>query len=419
MNPRAARRPFWVATAFYLLILAEFCYMASPFAAYCYAVYGPGLRALADHPLLARLTGAFLPHIAVRTANPVIDAHNLVGAALAAAGLLGFLVSAGQVYHHKLLHRGAVLGGAYRWVRHPQYTCLTVAGAGFLLLWPRYLVLLSFVTMLFAYRFLARVEERECLARFGPAYREYLDRTRAFLPFGRPNSRAGGGTGERTRGEPGTGTGGEPGARTEGATGYQMEGVPGTGTGDEPGGGVPRPGGRVRRAVRFAVTYAGALALALTLALTANELSLRALSTRATPNAVDVAVTRLDAATLDRVAGLVHGCPEVTAAIAGAGPDARFINYVLPAGWYVSETLMAPRPGGGHLVPAGADGHRYRVVVTRARLSRPADGGAILRYATSRSPVLEVVVDLASARVVEVRPPYRAHPYTGVPVPVY
>lgn len=375
MTRPGTRRTFWVSTGFYLLILLEFVYMASPFAVYCYAVYGPGLRALAANPVLARLSGAFLPHIAEQTANPLLDLHNLVGAGLTAAGLLGFLVSAVHVYHHKLFRRGAVLGGMYRLVRHPQYASLILAGFGFVLLWPRYLVLLSFVTMLFAYHALARLEERECLARFGSAYRDYLDRTRRYLPFG-PRRR--------------------PPTTTK----------------------RPEPA-RVRRIATFAVRYAGATVVALGLALALNQLSLRAIYARYSSTDVYLSVTRLDAETLDRVSRIASACPEATAAIRGAGAEARFINYVLPADWYVSETLMAPRAGGGHLVPATAHGQRYRVVFTQAQLTRPATGPAILRYTAGRSPVLEVVVDLAANSVVEVVPPFAEHPYNGIPVPVY
>lgn len=38
-----ARRALWASSVFYVLIAFEFFYMASPFAAYFYAVYGPGL----------------------------------------------------------------------------------------------------------------------------------------------------------------------------------------------------------------------------------------------------------------------------------------------------------------------------------------------------------------------------------------
>lgn len=43
-----------------------------------------------------------------------------------------------------------------------------------LLIWPRFLVLLAFVTMLFLYFLLARWEEQQCLEKYGESYREYM-----------------------------------------------------------------------------------------------------------------------------------------------------------------------------------------------------------------------------------------------------
>jgi protein-S-isoprenylcysteine O-methyltransferase Ste14 len=381
---RAARRSFWVAAAFYTLITVEFIYMASPFAGLLYAAYGPGLNLIGDNPVLALCARSFLPHIVVRTRNPLLDLHNVVGAALLGLGLLGFVAGAAQVYHHKLFRRGVVLGGVYRVVRHPQYTCLAISGVGMALLWPRYLVLLSFVTMLFAYWFLARLEERECLARFGDGYRDYLRRTHRFLPFPapRPVARLAGrlrdGFGRRVR-------------------------------------------SRAGRAGAVLLGYLLALALALGVATGLDRLALGSLYARYAPTEVYLSVTAVPGSLLDRLSTLAHGRPEVRDALAQAGPDARFISYVLPADWYISETLMAPRAGGGHLVvPAGApETGRYRIVITRARLRHPVAGRAILAQATARRPVLELVIDLRAGRVVEVDPPYARHPYSGVPVPSY
>ena len=51
-----ARGALWASMGFYVLIAFEFFYMASPFAAYLYAVYGPGLD------WLQRLVGDQLGH---------------------------------------------------------------------------------------------------------------------------------------------------------------------------------------------------------------------------------------------------------------------------------------------------------------------------------------------------------------------
>lgn len=90
-----------------------------------------------------------------------------------ALGLAGFAVSAAQVYGNKLLGRGVARGLLYRFVRHPQYLALGVAGWGLLTLWPRFLLLGLWVTMLFLYAGLARHEERRMAERFGDAYRRF------------------------------------------------------------------------------------------------------------------------------------------------------------------------------------------------------------------------------------------------------
>jgi len=73
--------------------------------------------------------------------------------------------------------------GAYRWVRHPLYGSLLLAGLGALLKqvtpWSVGLVLVLAGFVLAT----ARVEERENLERFGQAYRDYMRRTARFIPF--------------------------------------------------------------------------------------------------------------------------------------------------------------------------------------------------------------------------------------------
>jgi len=79
--------------------------------------------------------------------------------------------------------RALVERGAYRWVRHPLYGSLLLAGVGALLKhvtpWSLGLVL-ALAGLL---RATARVEESENLERFGQAYRDYMGRTRRFIPF--------------------------------------------------------------------------------------------------------------------------------------------------------------------------------------------------------------------------------------------
>ena len=175
------RRALAGAGALYVLIAFEFLYMASPFAAYFYGVYGLGLDWLQGFQTTRWLIRFFMPHLVEETTSFAIDAHEFVGGVLFLGGLAGFAAGAVQVYSAKLRRRGAVTGGLYRHIRHPQYLGLIVASIGMLLLWPRYLVVVATVTVIFVYIALARAEETVCVRRF-PGYAGYLKRTGMFVP---------------------------------------------------------------------------------------------------------------------------------------------------------------------------------------------------------------------------------------------
>jgi protein-S-isoprenylcysteine O-methyltransferase Ste14 len=74
--------------------------------------------------------------------------------------------------------------GAYRWVRHPSYTAgiLMFLGMGLALgNWVSLAVMVATIIGVYAYR--VRIEERQLLATMGDRYREYMRRTRRFIPF--------------------------------------------------------------------------------------------------------------------------------------------------------------------------------------------------------------------------------------------
>jgi protein-S-isoprenylcysteine O-methyltransferase Ste14 len=165
----------------YLLIGLEIVIMISPFAAYFYAGYGPLLNALYAFPATAWLTGFFLPH-AVVSKSGVLNFVNSLGRTLFSLGMLAFLIGAFQIYSAKFRRKGVVTGILYRWIRHPQYLFLAIAGLGLLLFWPRFFILILYVSMLFVYYLLARHEERRMLAQHGESYRAYMLRTAMFVP---------------------------------------------------------------------------------------------------------------------------------------------------------------------------------------------------------------------------------------------
>jgi protein-S-isoprenylcysteine O-methyltransferase Ste14 len=166
---------------FYLLIGLEIIIMISPFAAYFYAGYGPLLNALYAFPATAWLTGFFLPH-AVISKSSLLNFVNSFGRTLFALGILAFLIGAFQIYSAKFRRKGMVTGILYRRIRHPQYLFLAIAGLGLLLFWPRFFILILYVSMLFVYYLLARHEEQRMLAMHGESYSAYMQRTAMFLP---------------------------------------------------------------------------------------------------------------------------------------------------------------------------------------------------------------------------------------------
>ena len=70
----------------------------------------------------------------------------------------------------------------YSYVRHPQYDGFILVMFGFLLQWPTLLTLAMFPVLVYMYVRLARTEEREALATFGDAYRQYMAEVPGFFP---------------------------------------------------------------------------------------------------------------------------------------------------------------------------------------------------------------------------------------------
>jgi protein-S-isoprenylcysteine O-methyltransferase Ste14 len=108
------------AWLFYAVFVFEILFMISPAALYFYSVYGPALNFLQASPATAWLTQFFLPHISV-TASPTLNMLGELGWLLVLTGTLLFLSAAVPLYWTKLRRRGAVTGGVYRFIRHPQY----------------------------------------------------------------------------------------------------------------------------------------------------------------------------------------------------------------------------------------------------------------------------------------------------------
>lgn len=75
-----------------------------------------------------------------------------------------------------------VAHGPYRWVRHPMYTAVSLAGLGCALALGSVLAWLLWAVLLLVLLVKALLEER-WMAALHPAYAHYQARTRRFIPF--------------------------------------------------------------------------------------------------------------------------------------------------------------------------------------------------------------------------------------------
>ena len=165
----------------YLLITLEMIFMVTPFALYYYSAYSPFLSAASNVRGLAWLPAFFLPHLSTE----VIPS---MGGLILLVGILGFLIGAVQIYYAKFRKRGVVKRGFYQRVRHPQYLFLGIAGLGLLIIWPRFILLIIYINVLWFYYVLARNEEQRMQSRYGEAYWESMQGVPMFIP-GEPGRR--------------------------------------------------------------------------------------------------------------------------------------------------------------------------------------------------------------------------------------
>lgn len=166
--------------AAYCLIGIEIIIMISPFAMYFYSVYGPVLQFFAASPYLSWSTEFFLPHM-VFLSDPVILGISYLQLLLV-IGLILFFAAAVPLYYGRLTNKGVVQFSFYSKIRHPQYLFLALSGFGLLLYWPRFIILIMYVTMLFVYYFLACNEEWRMKREAPGVYETYMKNTSMFLP---------------------------------------------------------------------------------------------------------------------------------------------------------------------------------------------------------------------------------------------
>lgn len=364
---------FWGAFVFYFITAFEFFYMAGPFAAYFYSAYAPALNFFHEIPMLSWLNQFFLPHAVRQTKSMVVNAHEIVGAVLAIGGFTAFCIGACQIYYHKLAKKGIVTGGIYNYIRHPQYISFMICSFGMLLLWPRYIVAVTFVTMIFAYYLLAKLEEKECSEKFGESYIAYKNKTNMFFPF-----------------------------EIKLFSNWHLP--------------------KKNKAVVLLIVYLVSLLFVLGVAKGLHILSINSLYLSYTENSVDIAVCELSEEQINDIMEIVKNDKQVATVLSDVDENSVYLNYILPSEWYAAEIPMnGVEVGKGHLSPGDYDETLFKVIITKVTTENGETvlNPYLLTNVHTREPIAEIRIDLSEGKVIEILDMPENVRYSGIPVAIY
>ncbi len=362
---------------FYVIIVFEILFMISPFALYYYSVYGDWLNLLHASPATAWMTSFFLPHFS-QTSSPILNVLPRLSKPLVLLGGALFVIGFVQIYLAKFRRKGAVAGGLYAYIRHPQYLALAIVGLGTLLHWPRFFVLIMFVTMLYLYYFLARWEEERMVEKHGDSYRSYQERTGMFFP--------------------------------KKLSAFFK--------------GLPLLSGTKRIALSVAL-YAVLVILSVTIGFGLRSYSLTGLSSFYEKDTAVLSPALLTDAELRTAFHTAKQSKAVQGRLNNAGQSARFLVYVVPIEWRLPDIPMEVEHKGhrghrGHHVKRDFDRRMYKVLFTRARTHAPAvTGKDIVKKAYGRDPIVLTKVNIETKRVIGIETPPPHVRWGDIPTPLF
>lgn len=366
----------------YFIILFEMLYMATPFAAFFYSVYELPLKFLNENTVTAWLIQTILPHF-VETNSKTL--HLLVNAGWMAMvlGALVFLVGFVQIYYAKFTKKGAVTGGIYNWIRHPQYAAWILFGAGMSLVWSRMIVWIMFASMIFVYYLLARAEEKECMEKFPDTYPPYHGKTGMFFPkiFNLKKSN----------------------------DSYQTN--------------------RTRRPGYLLMAYVLTVSLTILGALGLRNYTISKMSTSHGAGYMAVSVSYIPPQLIERTVEIMLADSMVQAELSQvfeAGDPKMF--YVMPQSWILPELGMtsalsqSDNPhanSASHGNPEDTSPMKKRVLVSMASLISETEPARILNYMKQQMPVLYVDIDIEQGIVTGISKPPKEGIYSDIPVPLF
>jgi protein-S-isoprenylcysteine O-methyltransferase Ste14 len=382
INKKASRSVVWVV---YIVILFEMIYMSTPFAIYFYSVYKLPLQFLNQSSTTAWLVQNIFPHF-TQTNSGVINFLLYASWPLMGTGLAMFLISFIQLYWAKFRKKGAVVGGLYRFIRHPQYVAWSIFGLGIAIFWSRMIVILMYISMLFVYYLLARSEERECLEKYSDSYRSYYQKTGRFLPRINKN-------------------------RPQ----YPREMLPQKG---------------VKRIGALLAIYLVTMLCTIGLGLSLRTYSLSKISSGVWDKAVVISTASMDKTQMTRIVALAVSDPEAKLRLKKIfdSADPRQLIYIVPLEWKIPELAMEPEQAGQrhsgynpttHMNPTNFDPNLYKVLFSEAVVDEGVEGEDIILKVRFQKPLLLVKLNLQTHRVFAIETPPAQGKYANIPVPIF
>ncbi len=175
-NTRRDWRSFGAFSAFIVALFAEM--YGFPLTIYFLSGWLSGQFPQID--FLSHDAGHLLEVMFGWRSNPHFGPFHILGNILIVAGFI-LLANAWKVLYEAQKHHGMATDGVYSRIRHPQYAAFIAIMLGFLFQWPTLLTLIMFPALTFMYIRLARQEEKDAVAKFGDAYRSYMQRTPGFI----------------------------------------------------------------------------------------------------------------------------------------------------------------------------------------------------------------------------------------------
>ena len=381
-DTKVTKTTAWFA---YIVILFEMIYMSTPFAVFFYSVYGMPLKALNESGATAWLVQNIFPHF-TQTESLLINILLYISLPLMGIGLVMFIIAFVQLYWAKFRKKGAVVGGLYRFIRHPQYAAWAIFGLGMAIFWSRMIVVITYVSMLFVYYFLAKREEQECLEKYGEPYRTYLQRTGRFLPK------------------------------------FFMSRRHNTGSI------LPRTG--LKRTAALIAVYLITIGCTMGLGLGLRSYSLSQISSISETNKAAISTTPMAPEQMKTILSIATNNKAVMRELQSIIDTSRTqqLIYIVPEEWQIPELSMEEEGEHSHervfnptnhFNPTDFDQSRYKVLFSKAVVDKDVRGKAIISSARFQKPLLLVKVNLDDNRVTEIaRPPVQGK-YADIPVPLF